>query len=150
MIQGDFRGVIGSEPIRSSGSELCLVVDIFHRAAGQLPFGLAFAPHNRSRRRPRWLCKPSPRRRKRRVARDCRALRGGRVRRTMDSMEWVEWEAFAVVGVDAMEARLRPLTWYFRDQADVVLVYLFGSHARHTARPRSDLDIDQTPAAITK
>jgi len=44
-------------------------------------------------------------------------------------------------GVDDTEARLSALVSYLRDQRDVVLVYLFGSHARHRARPQSDLDI---------
>ena len=49
--------------------------------------------------------------------------------------------AFEMSGVDDAEVRLRVLVSYFRDQPDVVLVYLFGSHARHQARPRSDLDM---------
>jgi hypothetical protein len=49
--------------------------------------------------------------------------------------------AFEMSGVDSTGARLRALVSYLRDQPDVVLVYLFGSHARHRARPHSDLDI---------
>lgn len=30
---------------------------------------------------------------------------------------------------------------HFRDRPDVVSVYLFGSHARRTARPESDVDV---------
>ena len=38
--------------------------------------------------------------------------------------------AFEISGVDDAKVRLRVLVSYFRDQPDVVLVYLFGSHAR--------------------
>jgi len=51
------------------------------------------------------------------------------------------WGAFEVSGVDNMQARLRALVSYLRGEPDVVLVYLFGSYARHGARPHSDLDI---------
>lgn len=52
-----------------------------------------------------------------------------------------DWGAFEMFGPDNVEARLRALVSYLRGEPDVVLVYLFGSHARHGALPHSDLDI---------
>jgi uncharacterized protein len=40
-----------------------------------------------------------------------------------------------------IEEQLESLLAYLSEQPDVVLVYLFGSHARHQARATSDLDI---------
>jgi uncharacterized protein len=40
-----------------------------------------------------------------------------------------------------IEEQLEALVAYLSEQPDVVLVYLFGSHARGQARERSDLDI---------
>lgn len=42
---------------------------------------------------------------------------------------------------EEMGSSLQALVAYLREQPDVVLVYLFGSHARQQARPQSDLDI---------
>jgi len=39
------------------------------------------------------------------------------------------------------EELLRKIQVYFRDRDDTVAVYLFGSHAKGTARPLSDVDL---------
>ncbi|MBT9135424.1 MAG: hypothetical protein DDT34_00479 [Firmicutes bacterium] len=39
------------------------------------------------------------------------------------------------------EVPLRKIQDYFRDRDDIYVVYLFGSHAKGTARPASDFDL---------